>query len=245
MDSCPFGPLAFTSSGDVVQMPCNLWSCPICSKHIAYRWSLDIRYGLALWKPRPSYFWTLTLPGWVNNPADGYKMLPKKWDAVRKAMQRHQGTWHYAAFVEGHPHRSFIPHFHIISLAKPPYRLKDFAVHCGFGFEAKEIEIDGPHAANYVSKYASKQGTDMPRGFRRVRVSSTWPRLPDPQTSEILYVMGRAETLTDFLARVSDVVGLAYLRLRTAYKQADVERKSARMAFLSKAEHEAVETHED
>jgi len=96
-----------------------------------------------------------------------------------------------------------IPHFHVISLQKAPTRLKDMAVAAGFGFQAKEVAINGRMAASYVSKYTSKQGRQMPKGFRRVRISQAWPRLPEPLYPYRVFPMKPGETLTGYINRVS------------------------------------------
>src|SRR5258707_4215780 len=93
-------------------------------------------------------------------------------------MQRHTASWPYLAFVEGQPNRGAMPHFHVLSSAPTPYRIKDFAVHHGFGHQADEKPITSDGAVDYVSKYASKQGTSAPKGFRRVGRSSKLAKPP-------------------------------------------------------------------
>jgi len=115
--SCPTAQRAFNELGQVVHIACDQWKCDFCGHVLAWRWAERVRYGIALW-PGPAYFWTLTLPGWVDNPSRGYEILPQRWDKLRNALQYRLGEFYYAAFVEAHPHRMDIPHFHIISLQK-------------------------------------------------------------------------------------------------------------------------------
>jgi len=109
----------------------------------------------------------------------------------------------YMAFVEAQPKKRKMPHFHIITNVPAPYRIKDFAVHNGFGHQAKQDEITSQKAAYYVAKYVSKGDPNMPKKFRRVRTSQSWAKLP-PYIGEKLYVKSRHETITDYLIRVSE-----------------------------------------
>jgi len=99
-----------------------------------------------------------------------------------------------------------MPHFHIITDMPAPYRIKDFAVHMGYGHQAKQRVVDTFEAANYVAKYASKGDKNMPKNFRRVRCSQNWSKLP-PFQGDKLYVKSRNEHITAFLLRVSDETG--------------------------------------
>lgn len=141
--------------------------------------------------------------GGYKHAGDAYRALPILWDALRKSIQRKALVWTYCAFVEGQTKRGGMPHFHIISLYKAPYRLKDLAFHYGFGYQAKEIEINGPKAASYVAKYASKGDKNIPRNFRRVRASRDWAALPE-LVSRPYIVPARGESLVDFLLRVAE-----------------------------------------
>lgn len=134
---------------------------------------------------------------------EAYEDIPRMYSSLRKFMQRQFEGWTYLAFVEGQPKRAGMPHFHIISLAKAPYRLKDLAVRFGFGYQAKEVLIDSPKAATYVSKYASKGDKNIPKGFRRVRCSQDWAKLP-PRSRAPYIVQAREETIDAYFVRVSE-----------------------------------------
>lgn len=156
---------------------------------------------------RQYYFWTLTLRGKFRSASSGFKALPGLWDGLRKTVQRSVGNWSYCAFVEGQPQRDYMPHFHVISSVKSPYRFKDFAHDHNFGHQAKEARINGPKAAAYCAKYASKISPNTPKGFRRVRASRDWAKLPDQDYTPLL-VKSRGETVMSFILRVSDNVGI-------------------------------------
>lgn len=100
-----------------------------------------------------------------------------------------------------------MPHFHVISLSKAPYRIKDLAHDCGFGYQAAESIINGQKAANYCAKYASKTNPATPKGFRRVRASRDWAKLPDYEGVHLLVKAGK-ELLSDYLLRVHWVTGV-------------------------------------
>jgi hypothetical protein len=100
-----------------------------------------------------------------------------------------------------------MPHFHIVSLSKAPYRLKDLAMDAGFGFQALEVKITGPEAASYVAKYASKQHPSTPKGFRRVRASRNWTKLPEYEGKPLI-VKSRSESISAFIMRAADETGI-------------------------------------
>lgn len=151
--------------------------------------------------------------GTIKTKEYAYKRLPILWKRVRMFMQRwvkqHDSSrkFEYLAFVEGQPRRSQMPHFHIIASHKCPVRIKDFAVKRGFGYQAKETEIDGNGAADYVTKYVTKGDAGMPRGFRRCRPSQGWAKLPVSLAHKLI-VPVKGEKLYMFLVRVSDETGL-------------------------------------
>lgn len=210
MTKCPVF-YAFDKSGKMVGVPCGLWTCPHCAKHLArmWAWRAKIQVNNA---GEPYFFWTLTLRGKYLTPEQGFKALPRLWDTFRKIVQRllkrkSKGKWSYLAFVEGQPQRQYMPHFHILSSQKSPIRLKDIAMQAGFGYQAKEKRLNGLQAAAYVAKYASKQSDKTPKKFRRVRASRDWAKLPD-YDGEPLFVKARDETLTNYLLRVHDATGV-------------------------------------
>lgn len=179
----------------------------------SYRWAERIKYGIDLAKPYDAYMWTLTLPAWVKVAPTGFRILPDLWDKLRCELRKSYRAWDYAAFVECHPQRGLIPHFHIISLKAAPYRLKDLAKHCGFGYMATEKQITSKGAAGYVTKYCSKQGYAMPKHFRRVRVSRGWPKLPLPLYEHTILRQQSRESVPAYVRRVANVLDMPYTEL--------------------------------
>lgn len=207
---------AFNTDGALIAVRCGSWTCPHCMKINARQWSWRVSLHISK-SGRPAWFWTLTLGRKYKTAAQGFEALPGLWDRFRKYIKRlHPGTWEYCAFVEGQPQRGHMPHFHIISTIKAPKRLKDIAVWSGFGYEAKQKVVDSAGAAWYVAKYASKQSEETPRGFRRVRASQGWTKLPVKDGASLI-VRAKGERLADYLTRVSDLTCIPYSEILVAW----------------------------
>jgi hypothetical protein len=172
---------------------------------------------------------TLTLGRGYHNPTDSYKALRKLWDRLRVAINRSGSgsKWAYAAFVEGQQNRQNMPHFHIIMDVQPPakrnkkgqitkHALHDWAHKMGWGFECDLGEVTSDKAASYVAKYVSKGSSVIPKGFRRVRVSQGWTKLPKDPARRLL-VIQKKESVVEFIVRVSEVTGVEHEILITAY----------------------------
>lgn len=223
---------AFNTDARLIAVRCGSWNCPHCMKVNARMWAWRVNIHISA-TGHPAYFWTLTLGRKYKTPEQGFRALPKLWDRFRKYMKRLiPGKWQYVAFVEGQPKRKQMPHFHIISLTKCPKRLKDVAVWSGFGYEAYDKPVTSGKAAEYVAKYASKQSPKTPKGFRRVRASQQWSRLPE-SGREALIVRAQGESLQDYLERVAsdtlvplDDVVQTWVKKETAYDYYEREQGS-------------------
>lgn len=240
MAGCPYG-IGFTVNGTIAPLWCGKWSCERCRVINAKLWAWRARLHVDS-SDSQAYFWTLTLRSTVRTPYQGYRELKRLWDNLRKTMQRRlskdKKKWSYLAFVECHPARSKVPHFHVISMSNAPVLgshvsqpLKDLAFMCGFGYIAKEEEIEGGKAAGYVAKYASKHDPSMPRNFHRCRASKDWAKIPELEQPSYL-VRGKDESLTEFLLRVntrSDVdIEVLYTRYEDALDEYMIEQKRTR-----------------
>lgn len=220
--ACPTPLRMFNTEGNVIAVACDRWGCDVCRQVLAYRWGTRVRYGMAL-HGGAAYHWTLTLPGKIKTGAFAFMVLANLWDNLRKAMQRENGVWDYAAFVEIHPHRVGVAHFHIVSLKASGTRLKDRAAHAGFGYMATEDLIEGWRAAYYVSKYTSKQGREMPKGFRRVRLSQHWPKLPSALYEIPLLPMRNREGLGAYIERIANETHLAECDLFARWEHRELD----------------------
>lgn len=214
---------AFNTDAHLIAVRCGSWYCPHCMKTNARHWAWRVNLHITTGK-KTAYFWTFTLGRKYKTTAQGFAALPGLWDRLRKYVQRlSPGKWEYVAFVEGQPERGNMPHFHVISLKKSPKRIKDLAVWSGFGYQAYEKKVTSGKAAAYVAKYASKQAAETPRGFRRVRASQGWTKLPQKDGPGII-VQAAKETLQAYLERVAsetniplDDVVQTWLAKETAY----------------------------
>jgi len=224
VSTCPYG-IAFQENGKAVPLLCGKWSCEACRKTLAKQWawraSLHINNA-----DREAYFWTLTLRAGVRTPYQGFKAIPKAWDSLRKTMQRETGKWSYLAFVECHPKRSHIPHFHVLSLTAAPVvgshrsqPLKDLAYRAGFGYIALEETVASWKAAWYVAKYASKHDPYIPRNFRRCRASRDWAKLPETAFPPYI-VKSRSEHTWEYALRVADQTGVDPEQILFRYRTA-------------------------
>ncbi len=188
----------------------------------------------------PGLWWhiVLTFGSDYRKPETAFKALPKLWDSLRKEIKREHPTWQFMAFVEGQAKtRGGMPHFHIVSNEHPPsekgkqgqwtaHGMHDWAMKRGFGFQVWCELIDGPSAAHYVAKYASKGDPSMPKGFRRVRASQKWTKDPiDPERK--LIVPAKGESLIEFLRRVNASTGLDMETLYQHWHEANEELKHA------------------
>lgn len=194
----------FTHRGFVIPLPCGRWTCPGCARTLATEWAIRVRLGIV---EQHAYFWTLTMPGKVRTAEYGFEILPDMFNKFRKVIQILRHDWSYVAFVEGQPERHDMPHFHLISLEKCPFRLKDLAVACGFGQQAKDEIVTDKKAARYLAKYVTKQSPVTPKGFHRVRCSEDWPELP-PLLRPPLIIKKRGEFWLDYFMRVAEDTGL-------------------------------------
>lgn len=224
MSHCPYG-IGFNNDGKAVALFCGKWSCDRCRMALAKQWAWRASLHIAN-QNREAYFWTLTLRSNVRTAYQGFRVIPTAWDSLRKTMQRETGKWSYLAFVECHPKRSHIPHFHVLSLTAAPVvgshreqPLKDLAYRSGFGYIALEETVASWKAAWYVAKYASKHDASIPRGFRRCRSSRDWEKLPEVDLPAYL-VRAKSEHLWQFILRVADVTAVDPERLLGRFRVA-------------------------
>jgi len=232
--------VAFTQDGKPALLYCGKWDCQHCRKINAGEWSRIGRFGVHYGQAGrvQIVFWTLTLGSKYKSTRDGYLALPKLWDAFRKAIQRAQGRFDYLAVVEEQPKKRKMPHFHVLAFARIPAGysarkdprkwIKDFGVRMGFGHQCTEKVVDSDRAAIYLSKYLSKDGQGMPKGFRRVRCSRSWPKPPDPPKKPYI-VRSIGEQLQDYLMRVEENSGRKLDDLLTDYYHASTRMELERL----------------
>lgn len=165
----------------VFQPRCGLWSCPACAETNAELWALRTLNGIKELKSagHEIYFTTITTHEDLS-PEIALKIWPKQWGKLRQRASRAALVFEYLLVPEQHKTKKI--HVHLLDTGALPERWwKDNARQCGMGFMATSEQLRNPaQGAKYVTKYLAKQLKDnvWPRGFRRVRTSQHWPKLP-------------------------------------------------------------------
>jgi hypothetical protein len=225
--------VGFTRGGDAKLIPCGMWSCTGCARRLARKWARRAYLHIEAKSETGAsfYFYTLTLGSAYRYDVErGFRSLPTLWGALRKDISRKKGNFEYLAFVEGQPERRGMPHFHILMDCEPPaernkggkitkHALHNYAVKRGFGYETDLSLVGSKLASFYVCKYASKQHEAIPSGFRRVRCSQTWTKLPIDPFRRLL-VRAYLESIADYIDRVNYCSGVPHEELYNRYANA-------------------------
>lgn len=176
----------------LVFMPnCGLWRCPYCAEIKRQDWMLTAWSGsqkLAAMGHKLQFVTLTTRGGTGRSRERAFYALRAGWPKLRKKAKYHVEGFAYIMIPE--QHKNGIVHAHLIALGDLPKRWwKDNAYKAGLGYMADAQVMDDPvEAAGYVSKYLGKQlqGFQWPQGFRRIRMTSNWPRLA-PQIPDERY----------------------------------------------------------
>jgi hypothetical protein len=128
-------------------------------------------------------FITITSHERLKTFTDTETVWRKAWSVLYAALKRKSRRLEYMVIPE--KHKDGRMHVHALWTAEVSERwLKDNARKRGLGYMAdvRQVKEIG-HAASYVTKYIGKDlGTDVPKRFRRVRVSQGFPEIPKPET---------------------------------------------------------------
>lgn len=161
---------------------CKSWSCPACAAVNKSLWVARAYAGAnkLVSEGETLYFLTLTSHERLNARQSVY-VWPKAWAKMRDRMKyANGGTFQYLMVPEQH-HNGRL-HIHAIETAGLGKGvIKTMARESGLGYMDDESAVKTPTgAAMYVSKYLGKQleFTRWPKGFRRVRTSRQWAKLP-------------------------------------------------------------------
>lgn len=171
-----------TSKQVVIFRPrCKSWRCPGCAAINAQKVVLRAVNGSELLQSRGAVIDFVTVTSHEKlDAAASLAVLPKAWNKlnvrIKRASQEHQ----YLAIPEQHADGRW--HLHAMTTARLPKKWwKDNARSCGLGYQSDVQEVKSlGGVAYYVSKYVSKtlENSNLPKNFRRMRVSRGWPDLP-------------------------------------------------------------------
>jgi len=160
---------------------CKLWTCPTCADINKKLWAVKAYHAVEILSgSSPSVnFLTITSHEKLSAAAS-LAVWPKAWSKLSQRARRRSADFQFLLVPEQHKDGRL--HIHAIETAGLGSRWwKDHARACGLGYMAEEDDIRGAAgAAYYVTKYLSKSlAADVwPKGFRRVRTSQRWPKLP-------------------------------------------------------------------
>lgn len=161
---------------------CKSWDCPECAKLNKNLWVMRTFYGAEQIISQGLQLSMVTITAHEKHSLEyAVACYPDQWNKLQNRWRRKVGRPYYAMFPEmGDDNDHF--HCHILTDKWADERFwKDNARQSGMGYMADEGDYNIPpkKAAFYGSKYLGKQlGTQWEKGFRRVRTSQNWPKLP-------------------------------------------------------------------
>jgi hypothetical protein len=169
----------------IVFMPdCGKWGCSYCAQQMAFRWQLNAFKGATAYLAQgiPMAFITLTSRGGAGRSVDtALQTFAVGWPRLRKKALYANGQFEYVLIPE--QHKNGILHCHLIATNQLTQRWwKDNAFKSGMGYMSKVLALsDSGLVPQYVAKYLGKDfvRVQWPKGFRRVRTSKNWPKLPE------------------------------------------------------------------
>lgn len=169
----------------VTRADCDSWKCAECSKRMAEKWVLRAEIGVRGYIGAGQHvdFITITSHEKLTSFAATEAVWRKAWPVLYAALKRRSTDLQY--FIVPEKHKDGRMHVHALWNANVSQKwLKDNARRRGLGYQAKCKPVTSAHSAvSYVGKYIGKSlGGDVPKRFRRVRVSSGWPEIPLPVT---------------------------------------------------------------
>lgn len=169
----------------ITRANCDSWKCEECSQRMSARWVLRAEIGVRQYIGAGLHvdFITLTSHEKLPDFASTERVWRQAWPVLYAALKRRTIKLEY--FIVPEKHKDGRMHVHALWTGDVSQKwLKDNGRKRGLGYQAKVKAVDSPsRAVSYVTKYVGKSlGTDVPKHFRRVRVSSGWPDIPAPVT---------------------------------------------------------------
>lgn len=162
---------------------CKLWSCPYCAAINRKLWTARAYFAAQEFVERGPNVAFVTLTSHEKLTArQSWYVFPKAWKKLHARAKRRDGKAAYIMVPEQHEDGRI--HVHMLTTwCLGEQWWKRNARQCGLGYMADEQYARTPGGcAYYISKYIGKQLGEMvwPKGFRRVRTSQHFPKLPKP-----------------------------------------------------------------
>lgn len=172
----------------VTRANCDRWACPECAVRLREQWMLRAQIGVRQYIGEGLHvdFITITSHEKLPDFASTERVWAQAWPVLYAALKRRSSKFQF--FIVPEKHKDGRMHVHALWTAGVKQKwLKDNARKRGLGYQAKVKPVtDAVHAVRYVGKYIGKSlGDDVPKRFRRVRVSQGWPEIPIPVTPNV------------------------------------------------------------
>jgi len=169
----------------VTRASCDSWDCPECALRMREHWILRAQIGVRQFLATGEIvdFVTITSHEKLSSFAATEQVWRSAWPVLYAALKRKKQSLEFMVIPE--KHKDGRMHVHSLWTAAVSRKwLKDNARKRGLGYMADVSHVtDATKAVRYVSKYVGKHlGNDVPKRFRRVRVSQGWPEVPKPIT---------------------------------------------------------------
>lgn len=182
---------------------CKSWNCPYCAPRRAWMWRKRAEYGSDVLTTVGGLDFVTVTSHEKLSAAASLAVLPKAWHKLYFRLRRRAETVEYFAVPE--QHKSGRWHLHVIVTARLKKKWwKDNARACGLGYQSDVQEVaDSGGVGNYVTKYLTKtlQNSNLPKGFRRVRLSHGWPSLPGREFGDWEFAkLGELDAVNDEVA---------------------------------------------
>lgn len=174
----------------VTDADCDSWKCPECSEKLRDKWTLRAQIGVRdlIGQGIKVQFVTLTSHERNRTFAAGAAVFSSAWGQLSKRLKRKADVSEY--FMVAERHKSGALHMHCLWTFGVSKRwLKDNARECGLGYMVDVQEIQTVlEATKYVTKYLTKSlGDEVPKRFRRIRVSAGWADVPAANSEQSGY----------------------------------------------------------
>lgn len=201
-----------SKKGRVWRPSCKRWSCPVCQLERAREWGFVALVGAVELQGDGCRLVFITVTSHEKlNAEQSLHVWPDAWKKLRMRIARAHGKGDY--FMVTERHESGRLHVHAVVTWDIEKRwLKDNARACGLGYQVDAEPIgDAGTIVSYIAKYLTKFADQWPKGWRRVRMSQSWPKLAKMDAAEGWrdFMLGNP-TKSEVLDAVADYASAGY-----------------------------------